>query len=46
MYAMIATSVALAVWTAGLSWVSKRAEDREQGKIRPSGGEEEKGEFV
>ncbi len=28
MYAMIATSIALVVWTAGLSYVSARAEKR------------------
>ncbi|KAK4156095.1 major facilitator superfamily domain-containing protein [Chaetomidium leptoderma] len=43
MYAMIATSIALAVWTAGLSYVTSRAERRRAlvgGPGRsPSGGE-------
>ncbi|KAL2127152.1 hypothetical protein VTI74DRAFT_11249 [Chaetomium olivicolor] len=44
MYAMIATSVALAVWTAGLSYVSKRAEKQEyqRRRISVSGGDEKK----
>ncbi|KAL2128228.1 hypothetical protein VTI74DRAFT_9472 [Chaetomium olivicolor] len=40
MYAMIATSVALAVWTAGLTYVSARAERRRQGRPPESSAED------
>ncbi|KAK3306289.1 major facilitator superfamily domain-containing protein [Chaetomium strumarium] len=45
MWAMIATSVALVLWTAGLSYVSSRAErrDRRGAERRPSAEAAEKG---